>query len=655
MASAASLPLSPQLRSDLPDFLIPWAISPETFAKMKTTKEVPYKVAQLFPTDPEWAFVWHHFHHQKPTKYSLGKVLIIHDRDQQKAFEHTLSAQEKEAPKFPPNWDQEPRAPQRAEAIQRWKDTAAQFSPFESMESDGRRRTWEATKILPLFHGTSKDICHSICESGHTYFGKTTLAKKAGDPHSTDDGYFGSGIYFTNSARYAADIYSHGHLLISWVSMREPFPIVGDPSQEDMKIFRGKPAYSHYNAHYAPVTSLNPADPNCPEYYPTKEGQAPTYDEYVVFHKTQTLPRFWIHLVVDALFLKALGSQPEHVEDLIPHLMTILQNPHVDSDKKLRKYLNEKLTLLFQQEPEEYLEEIQMENFFGNLQGLIDATGKVNRAAAKTLMGGASAPALPAVAAAASPPPGQYEADLAKALAASLKTAAQSTPVAATPKPAAAKPQSVIPPIAFGALKWKQYFNLTVIEPPLPPDIHKILASPCLFFPGKKVVDTHFLTLIPEGMTLERLEALTLNAREGHKIGFRDKDKSWAKPVLSQFGNTSSGKAHWLLMLNDVIPGSRNKTWKDQQEMAARYKPQGYELLSIIDAAHSLLLEHVQIGKRFYSDSPWTYTRCVEQVTYNSEKWPTAVGGFASAGLRVGRSSVDDYEGNGVGLARKFY
>ena len=45
---------------------------------------------------------------------------------------------------------------------------------------------------------------------------------------STDIGYFGSGIYFTNSARYAAMYAPMVHLLLSWVSMREPYPVVND-------------------------------------------------------------------------------------------------------------------------------------------------------------------------------------------------------------------------------------------------------------------------------------------------------------------------------------------------------------------------------------------------------------------------------------------
>ncbi len=77
--------------------------------------------------------------------------------------------------------------------------------------------------------------------------------------------------------------------------------------------------------------------------------------------------------------------------------------------------------------------------------------------------------------------------------------------------------------LAFGALKWEHYLGVKVKAPALPADIESILASSCPFFPGKYVKDTHFLILVPKGMTLEQLEALTLNAKEGKKIGFQEK------------------------------------------------------------------------------------------------------------------------------------
>ena len=152
-------------------------------------------------------------------------------------------------------------------------------------------------------------------------------------------------------------------------------------------------------------------------------------------------------------------------------------------------------------------------------------------------------------------------------------------------------------------------------------------------------------------MTLERLESLTQNPKQGSKMGFRNKGpKTWA-----QYSKTPSGRAHWVLMTKDVIPDSRNKSWQDQQTLAATFKGQGYELLSGIDAATCLLLEYVETERRFYTHSPWTYTRCVEQVKNAYSQWPLAIGGFAPGGVVVGNY---DFGGgvdiNGVGVARKF-
>jgi hypothetical protein len=214
----------------------------------------------------------------------------------------------------------------------------------------------------------------------------------------------------------------------------------------------------------------------------------------------------------------------------------------------------------------------------------------------------------------------------------------------------------------FGINKWQRYFGVELVAPYLPPDIREILQGPCPIFPGKKVAETHFLTLIPEGMSLEQLESLTQNPKEGNKIGFRCKDVTtwWEQKddtTWEQHAKTSSGKAHWVLMTNDVIPDSRYKTWKDQQTLAATFKGQGYELLSGIDAATCLLTEYVQTGRRFYTDSPWTWTRCVEQVKSGSSQRPLAIGGFAPDGVTVtydGMFGVD-YVINGVGVARKFF
>ncbi len=77
------------------------------------------------------------------------------------------------------------------------------------------------------------------------------------------------------------------------------------------------------------------SNPNCAIYYPCQKGQEPTCDEIVVFQKAQTVPRFWIELEVEAPYLMTPSNVPLFVSELIPHLIKMLQNPHVDRDLKL--------------------------------------------------------------------------------------------------------------------------------------------------------------------------------------------------------------------------------------------------------------------------------------------------------------------------------
>ena len=324
-------PIPLDLRKELPDYWTPWVINKRIFEEMKLQKG-PYKKVQVLPTDPEWRFVWRYFYHDKPKRWGIKQIYCIHERHQQQAFELNLSAIEREAPKFPPTWNQEPRATQRAQAIERWREAANLFSPFNTLENDGRRRDWKETKILPLWHGSSAAVAHSVAESGFVYFGKTSLGGT--QTKSTDVGFFGSGIYFTNSARYAADIYGSGIILMAWVSMREPFPVVGDDPQTDMGLLQGQGAYKNYNAHYVPVTSCNPQDPFEANYYPTKQGEGTHCDEIVVFHKSQATPRFLVEVEVEVPYLMVPSNIPQFVDELIPHLFKILENQNVDRDTK---------------------------------------------------------------------------------------------------------------------------------------------------------------------------------------------------------------------------------------------------------------------------------------------------------------------------------
>jgi hypothetical protein len=639
-------PLPPGLKSYLPYPETPWRVSPDLYTRVQGAKgSGAYQRCEVLPSDPEHAFILTYFQAAPPVNRHINAAYVIHNVPATGQFEMLIPSLEQEARSdtFAPKWHQEDNVPLRKAAVERWQKAAGQFSPVSIPNREGNKETYPLTKVLPLWHGSKQEICHAICKTGFTFFGKHHYLKDeasgAAAAKSTDLGFFGSGIYFTNSARYAADIYSDGNLLLTWVSMRSPYPVIGDkplPAKPtDMGKLEGLHSYQNYNAHYIPVVPLNPHDSQCAVYYPCPMGMSPVWDEYVVFHKTQTLPRFWIELGVDLVRSPSTPQQPLMIEQMLDGILKLLDNPSVKQDPALHAILEKKAEALVDLDQSEPVSQEELK-FYTWAKKLLDEAGKVRDVVHKQLAKLAGASPLPPpvslVKAPFQPPPHK---------------AAVVLPPPVLPQAAAVKsPAPSLPAAAFGALKWEQCFGLKVMQPPLPPDIETILASPCPFFPGRRVSETHLLTLIPEGMTLERLESLVHNPRQGNKIKFNYKNiTTW-----EEYGQTPSGKTHWVLMTNDVLPGSRSQTWDNQKALVAKYRSQGYELPSCIDVAASLFLEYVQTEKRFYPDSPCTCTRCVELV---SQKYPVVLGGFTAAGLDV-TGNVCVNEAYGVGAVRKF-
>ena len=195
---------------------------------------------------------------------------------------------------------------------------------------------------------------------------------------------------------------------------------------------------------------------------------------------------------------------------------------------------------------------------------------------------------------------------------------------------------------------WERYYGAVDSSPSPPSGIDQILNSPCPFWRGKQVKDTHLLALIPsrvagKPLTLDYLGELIKSPKGGgHKTQYRD---YWDE-VREAIGSQSPGKSYWVLMTRDVLDGSRNKSYKDQCALVSRH--QGYTVPGVLEAAVVVLLHHVRSGERLYSDNPYTCTRCQEKV----QEYQLVVGGFSSGGLSIcGR-----YVSSSVGVAglRKF-
>ncbi len=144
------------------------------------------------------------------------------------------------------------------------------------------------------------------------------------------------------------------------------------------------------------------------------------------------------------------------------------------------------------------------------------------------------------------------------------------------------------------------------------------------------ISQTHLLTLIPKGMTLEKLEKLIVKSG---KIG-------------KSFCNDPVKESYWILVTNDVIPSSRDKSLEEQQDLAEQFAPQGYELCSCLDLCVSLIAaHHVQKDLDLYTDVRPTWTRCFEQ--------PLIVGAFGSNGLQIDHVDSGARWHIGIGLMKK--
>ncbi|MCB9093236.1 MAG: hypothetical protein H6620_11820, partial [Halobacteriovoraceae bacterium] len=217
--------------------------------------------------------------------------------------------------------------------------------------------------------------------------------------------------------------------------------------------------------------------------------------------------------------------------------------------------------------------------------------------------------------------------------------------------------KGAIPEMAFGKAKWEKYFGDIGAEPPLPANIDEILNSPCPFWSGEKVRETHLLVLVPQTVNgkhfcLDSLSELIKSPKTGNKTQYR----FYSDYVKKELG-AKSAPSHWVLMTRNVIPDSRGKTYDNQKKLVQSYAEKTkipYEMPLVLDATTAILMHYVETGKALYTDDKlgpqYTYTRCQKEV--NNNQWPMAIGGFAAGGLAVRNDA--GWNGSGVGGLRKF-
>ncbi len=196
--------------------------------------------------------------------------------------------------------------------------------------------------------------------------------------------------------------------------------------------------------------------------------------------------------------------------------------------------------------------------------------------------------------------------------------------------------------------------------PALPRNIHQILGSNCPIHSNKRIGETHSLYLIPPG-TLNGLEECvsaygqTLYPNE-NPLKFR---YFW-DAARQEHANVQFNEHQWVLISNDVLPGSRNQSYEKQAQMVADLSANSftnYQVPSLREASAAIFLHKVATGESLYQAGNeqngvvYTYTR-VKEITQN---WHLIVGGSAPSGVRVLRhSSACVVEYIGVAALQKF-
>ena len=120
--------------------------------------------------------------------------------------------------------------------------------------------------------------------------------------------------------------------------------------------------------------------------------------------------------------------------------------------------------------------------------------------------------------------------------------------------------------------------------------------------------------------------------------------------IVKEHGNKSIDKSYWVLMTQDVIPGSRGKSYDVQKNLIKTFSKTKaeYQVPQALEAAVCIFMKYVSTGTRMYSVNP-CYTRCQE----NTLGFQLCFGGFTPAGLFVCNFS-SDYTMIGVAGLRKF-
>lgn len=173
---------------------------------------------------------------------------------------------------------------------------------------------------------------------------------------------------------------------------------------------------------------------------------------------------------------------------------------------------------------------------------------------------------------------------------------------------------------SVGKAEWIKYGGDPGIIPPISLKMYRDFDS-----------NLELLTLIPKTLTNKPLSLSLMKQLSSNRLFLFDDDI--VDETVGEF------KSHFVVLSREVLHGTRNKEFSEQQELVHQ---KGYEVPNLIDAVVSILMNNMITGEFLYPGSleegRWTYTRVLEKNKYGAR---IIVGGFGDNGLYV-----DSYEFN---------
>lgn len=149
---------------------------------------------------------------------------------------------------------------------------------------------------------------------------------------------------------------------------------------------------------------------------------------------------------------------------------------------------------------------------------------------------------------------------------------------------------------------------------------------------------------IPKGLTFNTLVKLAGSPKVGNTAKFR---YIWDR-ISSEIGDIPVDKTYRIVITNNVFKKSRNLSVSDQKALVRKID---CEMPRVLEATVLLVVTFMSSGERLYSDNPWTYTRCSEQLA----GYQLVVGGFSPDGVSVTALCNFGVDVSGVGgVLRKF-